>query len=148
MNNAERIEPGIYGETEPLEQKLIKALSSVGSGYAVPGMVDSLVSALGASPKILASETGSVRNPFGMIKGYADEKYPTSLPVKAYTEPGVPYYDEVKGLNSGHAFYRAKANWPGTEVQRTGLSGQAADKAQKIMDSVSKLYQEYRQLKP
>lgn len=133
------------GLEEPPEMRLMKALSSVGTGYGGSRMIAALPEFLADSPSMISNESGAAR--LGEGKGYAQQKYPTSLPVKAYTEPGVPFYDEIKGLNKGHALYNAKNNWPGVDVQPTGLSGKLADKAQTIVEKIADLSKQYKNLK-
>jgi GNAT superfamily N-acetyltransferase len=48
-------------------------------------------------------------------KGWAEQKYPSSYQFKV-DWPEMSMVDEVKGLNPGHARYRAKENWPDAEV--------------------------------
>jgi hypothetical protein len=52
-------------------------------------------------------------------KGYHEQKFKTSIPVKVTwpDHPGDIHFDEVKGLNEGHALARAKSNWPGANVE-------------------------------
>lgn len=53
-------------------------------------------------------------------KGYAEEKYPISMPVRVEWkgEPSNIFADEIKGLNPGHALWRAKDNWAGADKIR------------------------------
>jgi hypothetical protein len=54
-------------------------------------------------------------------KGYHEQKYSTSVPVKVTwpVHPHMrPHFDEVKGLNEGHALARARQNWPGAVVEK------------------------------
>lgn len=51
----------------------------------------------------------------GFVKPFVDQAYKTSLPVlvKWLTQQGPEVmHDAVKGLNRGHALYRARHNWP------------------------------------
>jgi hypothetical protein len=123
-----------------LQQPMIDPIMVI-SSLLGPQVLEQLMGAMKMAPRMAASEAGAL-----FPIGNAEEKYATSLPVKAYTEPGVPFYDEVKGLNPGHAYWRAKRNWPGVEVQKTGFSGQTADKAQKIMDAIAMLRQQVNSL--
>ena len=57
----------------------------------------------------------------GFPKGYSSQKFSKSLPV-VVRQPGLSdeldvFHDAVKGLNPGHALYRARENWPGADVQ-------------------------------
>lgn len=120
----------------------IMLLTSVLGPSVIKGLVSSVEGMSDQAPRMMASEVGSL-----FPKGYAEEKYATSLPVKAYTEPGVPFYDEIKGMNKGHALWRAKDNWAGSEVQPTGISPHNFYKAQNIMDTIKRLLEEVRTLK-
>lgn len=47
INNAEKIEPGIYGETDPTGQKVLENLGKVAAGYGVGTLAGSAVSGIG-----------------------------------------------------------------------------------------------------
>lgn len=61
---------------------------------------------------------------FNPKKGYADEKFSTSVPLRISHEYDslfgqTPFsdffYDRIHGLNQGHALWRARQNWPGAK---------------------------------
>jgi hypothetical protein len=54
----------------------------------------------------------AVRRGYTTAKGYFDQAYAWSVPVKVVWSNGLVHYDAVKGLNPGHALYLARENWP------------------------------------
>ncbi|MCC7144235.1 MAG: ParB N-terminal domain-containing protein [Candidatus Eisenbacteria bacterium] len=54
-------------------------------------------------------------------KDYFEQRYPHSQPVKVTWEDGDSIYDAVKGLNPGHAIWRAERNWPGAKIEAVTL---------------------------
>jgi len=64
------------------------------------------------------------------MKGYDEENYPVSINVRVifldiiigyrsgkYTTQDNIHEDSIKGLNRGHAMWRAKSNWPGALIE-------------------------------
>jgi hypothetical protein len=49
-------------------------------------------------------------------KGHAEQKFKVSVPVKVQWKDGSVLFDEIKGLNQGHALTRARDNWPDATV--------------------------------
>ena len=60
------------------------------------------------------------------MKTYAEQNYPVELRLvvkssaiiqpagsKRYIVGAIRWFDAIKGLNTGHALWLAKANWPG-----------------------------------
>ena len=50
-------------------------------------------------------------------KGFDEQKFPHSYAVEVKWPDGMTHTDEVKGLNEGHALWRAKNNWEGADVK-------------------------------
>ena len=50
-------------------------------------------------------------------KGYHEQNFSSSVPVKVTFEDGTSHIDAVKGLNRGHAIARAVENWPGAQIE-------------------------------
>jgi hypothetical protein len=76
-NNAERIEPGIYGETDPTGQKILENFGRVAGGYglgslAATGVVKAADSTLGQailnSPKALSPQYDALHEAAGISK--------------------------------------------------------------------------------
>ena len=63
----------------------------------------------------MRDETRMYRNP----KGFFQENYPHTQRVRVQW-PNQEMADDIKGLNQGHAVYRARENWPGAEVSPVG----------------------------
>jgi|GEM_PF-3305563 len=66
-------------------------------------------------------------------KPYGEQRYAWAVPVKVTWEDGSVHHDAVKGLNPGHALYRARENWPDAirvEVDELGLHGLVEAKKQ------------------
>ena len=57
----------------------------------------------------------------GTRKSYFDQQYKHSQPVRVTFEDGTSMYDAVKGLNAGHALWRAGENWPGAKIEPVTL---------------------------
>ncbi len=54
------------------------------------------------------------------MKTYAEQCYPIARKVRV-TFPDMPPFDDgIKGLNPGHALYRARWNWDGAEITDLG----------------------------
>jgi hypothetical protein len=60
-------------------------------------------------------------------KPFEEQRYPFTQPVRVTQPDGSVHEDEVKGLNRGHALARARANWPGAEIEPIG-SGRRAER--------------------
>lgn len=52
-----------------------------------------------------------------MGKSYHEQKYQVSIAVRVTWPDGMTHEDEVKGLNKGHALYRARWNWPDATIE-------------------------------
>lgn len=51
------------------------------------------------------------------MKGYFRENFPTSIDVKVvWTDIPQVHVDSIKGLNAGHALWRARRNWPDAAI--------------------------------
>jgi hypothetical protein len=55
------------------------------------------------------------------VKPYCMQRYPVSIKVKVtyvghWADGGHCFTDHIKGLNSGHALYRAGLNWPSAKT--------------------------------
>jgi hypothetical protein len=57
------------------------------------------------------------------MSGYHDERYGVAVRVRVTWRDGASHVDEVKGLNVGHALYRARLNWPEALVMVLGKVG-------------------------
>lgn len=104
---------GMSGE-ETQQMRGILGQVGVPSGYAdqpPPSIADILMALANYGGLALPSRGGM---------GYAEQKFKDSLPVvvKWFDKLEGPqvHHDAVKGLNRGHALYRAKENWPGADV--------------------------------
>jgi hypothetical protein len=87
-----------------------------------------------------------------MGKDFMEQAYKTSLKVMVRQPdyPGSPpnvHTDWVKGLNKGHALYRAKANWPGAKVLAAKIPNLpdnpllSRESANKAMNAASEVYE-------
>lgn len=56
------------------------------------------------------------RNTYQRIMGYSEQRYPVSIAVRVEWADGLTHKDEVKGLNTGHALWRAWQNWPDATI--------------------------------
>lgn len=57
--------------------------------------------------------------------GYYDERYPVSIDIvigHACCGKLDCFIDSIKGLNVGHALWRARDNWPDSKVTLLGLT--------------------------
>jgi hypothetical protein len=54
----------------------------------------------------------------GYQKGYHEQNYPHSQPVRVTMPDGSSFVDAVKGMNAGHAMWRARDNWPGASIEK------------------------------
>lgn len=50
------------------------------------------------------------------MRGYYAERYQVSLSLVLCFEDGVTWEDGIKGLNIGHALWRACQNWDGVTI--------------------------------
>ena len=50
------------------------------------------------------------------MKGFHAEKYPISLTLVLCFSDGEQWEDGIKGLNVGHALWRARQNWDGVTI--------------------------------
>lgn len=51
-----------------------------------------------------------------MMKSYDEQRYPVAIAVRLIWYDGFTYCDCIKGLNTGHALYLARKNWPDAEM--------------------------------
>jgi len=57
---------------------------------------------------------GPIRN---IMKKFHEQTYPVTILVNLVDQDGENWLDEIKGLNVGHALYRAKINWPALDAE-------------------------------
>ena len=50
-------------------------------------------------------------------KGYHEQQYKHSQPVRVHHRGMKPFEDEIKGLNKGHALHLARQNWEGARIE-------------------------------
>lgn len=64
------------------------------------------------------TERAQQRGSNEMTKPYGAQRYPVAITVRViFPEfPDAPLVDGVKGLNAGHALWRARQNWPNASV--------------------------------
>lgn len=58
-----------------------------------------------------------------LMSTFYEQRYSTVLWVKVTWPDGDSHTDAVKGLNRGHALYRARWNWPGATVEPLNQEG-------------------------
>jgi len=106
----------------PFLEKLIAALSDPRN--------DSLnfIPALGMA--------GAFRKLLRGPRGFHAEKFRTSIPVKtSFSGPfAQTFYDEIKGLNAGHALWRGRQNWPGATVSQIGSPAPPLEDVLKLLE--------------
>lgn len=51
------------------------------------------------------------------MKGFFEERFPVTIKVRVTFSDGSTHEDEIKGLNVGHALYRARDNWEGAAIE-------------------------------
>jgi hypothetical protein len=122
--------------------------------FKAPGLIDRVAHRLPQvkpAPLRMPSTRGTIRGTAGRAEGlpkrrrkttwerYVEKNYggpstleeplyPTSIMVKVTWPDGMTHFDEIKGLNQGHALWRAKDNW-GTDTSIEVISDKKTQRA-------------------